>query len=735
MDYDQVRACSTRIGPLHPRLGRAAFRFILPLLERIYARHRIYRLNSAFAAERLRAVRAELDRGAKVYLAGISPGGQHNSGIALVEASREGGMRLICNHEEERFSGKKHTTEFPHNALQALVKTIGRLGIKPDQIAAWLGTWDYPAFCSTLIRMVFEELPWSLGQLRLNEIPTFNLRRSIEAVYAADVLGQQLGASHPVPIICVPHHENHAWFSFSVSPFARSKTPVMIAVLDGMGDLGAISLYVAEQGTLRKLRCNGSAFDSLGFFYTVLSATQGGWTLLSCEGRYMGAAAFGNGDRLTNTFYPSLAKIFSLEPEGQVYLNRALANWHRSLVRKPYTRELVRLLGEPIPQEQMWNPDAILRVESNEHAPGTQERLDKAAAAQMVFEDALFHIVDYLIRETGSDRLILSGGTALNAVANMRLLERFDAGYYKRTLGKNTRLHLWVPPVPGDAGVTIGAAYMFAHLAGAGIGPPLEHALFCGFAPAEKEIRAALDSAPDIAWKYLGDVVSPETRNSLADFMAFMTAQDGVFAIFQGPAETGPRALGHRSIVANPCNPRIREVLNQRVKYREAIRPLAPMMTLEAAQQFFELSDGASDGSYNAYNYMVLTARSKPEARARIPAVIHADGTGRLQIVREHIDPLTYAYLKALGRRIGVEAAVNTSFNVAGPIAQNAAQAIATLRRSKGMDAVLLFAGEGSVFAAWRPGATETWESCERFPKWLAEWRAETGASACALQP
>ncbi len=727
-----MRAPSARIGPLHPRLGRAAFRLVLPLLERIYARHRIYRLGSAFAAERLSAVRAEIARGATVYLAGISPGGQHNSGIALVEASRDG-IRLICNHEEERFSGKKHTAEFPRHALQALVKSADRLGIKPGRISAWLGTWDYPAFGATLVRMLVEELPGSFGLLRLNQIPTFDLRRTIEAVFAADMLGQQLGASQPMPMICVPHHDNHAWFSFSASPFARSKTPVIIAVLDGMGDLGAISLYVAEQGRLRKLRCNDSAFDSLGFFYTVISATQGGWTLLSCEGRYMGAAAFGNGDRMTNPYYAPLRRIFSLQPDGQVYLNRALANWHRSLVRKPYTRELAQILGEPIPQEKMWNPDAILRVEENDHSPETQERLDKAAAVQMVFEDALFHIVDYLIRETGSDRLILSGGTALNAVANMRLLDRFDAAYYQRTLGKDTRLHLWVPPVPGDAGVPIGAAYMFAHLAGAGIGPPLEHAFYCGFAPSEEEIRATLDAAPDVVWKDLGELAGPERRDELADFMAFMTAEDGVFAIFQGPAETGPRALGHRSIVANPCNPRIRDVLNQRVKYREAIRPLAPMMTLEAAQRFFELPDGASDGGYNAYNYMVLTAQSKPEARARIPAVIHADGTGRLQIVRERTDPLIYAYLKALGRRIGVEAAVNTSFNVAGPIVQSADQAIATLRRSKGMDAVLMVAEEGPVFAAWRGGTAGSAASGERFPKWLAAWRAETGA-ACALQ-
>jgi carbamoyltransferase len=109
-----------------------------------------------------------------------------------------------------------------------------------------------------MIRILFEELPGSLGLLRLGQIRSFNMPHSIEAVRAANTVGQQLGVGGPMPIIGMPHHENHAWFSFSVSPFARSRTPVMIAVLDGMGDFGAISLYVVEQGTLRKLRCNGS---------------------------------------------------------------------------------------------------------------------------------------------------------------------------------------------------------------------------------------------------------------------------------------------------------------------------------------------------------------------------------------------------------------------------------------------------------------------------------------------
>jgi carbamoyltransferase len=705
---------------------------VLPILERFYASKQIFRPTSRFALEQLQAVRARIERGETVYLAGIGATGFHNSGVALIEVSRDRGPRIICNNEEERFSGKKHSADFPRNALGALRATMERIGIGPERIAAWLGTWDYAALAATVCRTALEEFPASLSLFRARETPVLNVANLDPATRGPRHLGHALGLPVPAPIIGMPHHDNHAWFSFCVSPFARSEAPVMISVLDGTGDLGSISLYIAEGGSMRLLRCNHSVFDSLGTYYGVISSTQGGWSWLSSEGRYMGAAAYGNSDRQTNAVYAELRNILSLQPEGQIYLNRALANWQCNLFDNPYTPELTRILGAPVSAKDMWNPDAVLRVEDIHHKEDTQERLDKAAAAQMVFEDALIHVVEFLIRQTGSDRLVLTGGTALNAIANMRLLEHFDEAYYDRVLGKRTRLHIWVPPVPNDAGVTMGAAYMFAHLAGARVGPPLDHAFYCGQPPTEAEIRSALDAAPGIAWMPLGDISSPERRDAIADLMAFITARDGVIAIFQGAAETGPRALGHRSIVANPCNPHTRDVLNECVKYREAIRPLAPMMTLEAAKRWFDLSDGASDDNYNAYNYMVLTARAKPHARERIPAVIHADGTGRLQIVREHTDPLTYAYLKALGRRIGVEVAVNTSFNVAGPIAQTASQAIETLRRSKGMDAVMMFAEEGPVFAAWHRHAAEG-RNGGRFRNWLGEWSAETSAVTFAL--
>jgi carbamoyltransferase len=718
-----------RIGPRHPWLGKAAFQLATPVMERFCGRRGIFRSTSDYAAKRIEALRAKLESGAPLYLGGICASGTHNSGVALIEVTRERGPRLICNNEEERFSGERHTTEFPAQSIADLVVMMRDAGLSPDRIDGWFSAWDSVAFVAMICRTVMEEAPASFSLLRTSELSALSMRNIDKSMRTARALGQRLGL--PAPIIATPHHDNHAWFSFAASPFARDDKPVMVAAIDGFGDRGAITLYVCEGGRMRELYCNDSFFDSLGAFYAIISSTQGGWTMLSSEGRYMGAAAWGNYDRATNPFYASLREILYLAPEGKVFLNRSLANWPRNLAR-PYTAELTRILGKPIALEDMWNPDAVLRVEDIRHKEDTQERLDKAAATQMVFEDALIHIVDHLIRVTGSDRLVFTGGTALNAVGSMRLLEHFDETYYRKNFGRSTRLHLWVPPVPNDAGVAIGAAYMGAYLAGAGPGEPLEHAFYCGRGPGDASIRGALADAADVAWTAVGNVATASGRAAVADLMAYVTSQDGIIALCQGAAETGPRALGHRSIFANPCNPQTREILNARVKFREAIRPLAPMMTREAAVSLFALSEGASDADYNAYNYMVLTAQAKPEARERIPAVIHADGTGRLQIVREHTDPLTHAYLKALGRRIGVEVVVNTSFNVGGPIVQNAVQGLDTLRRSKGMDAVIMVAEEGTAYAMWRPGQ-QTADGGDRFPGWLATWKAERAASGATV--
>lgn len=680
-----------------------------------------HQLGSSFAKERFALIGERLKRGETIYLAGLGAPGMHNSGVALVEVTQAGGPRLIVNNEEERFSGNKHTTEYPRLSIDAMVATLRSLGRDVGDIAAWLTTWDYPTLAGTSIRTALEEAPQSLQLLRATKAAAFDRRRLEQMTRTPKILRKQLRLAERVPLICMPHHDNHAWFSFAASPFADGDEPVAIAVLDGTGDRGSISLYVVERGAMRALYCNDSMFDSLGAFYSVISSTQGGWTWLSSEGRYMGAAAWGDMNRDTNPIYQQLKEVLHLGEGGEVRLNRAMANWQCDPFEHPYKAPLIDILGEPLAPDQLWNPDAVLRVEDIHHRPDTKDRLDKAAATQLVLEDAMIHVVDHLLRATGAHRLVLTGGVALNALGNMRLLEHFDEAWFARAQNRKARLHLWVPPTPGDPGVTIGAAWMFAHLSGAPRGANMTHAFYCGSPPSQVDINDALQ-ASDIASQRIGNVATPDGRNAVADLMAHIIAGGGVIALYQGAAETGPRALGHRSILANPCDPTTRERLNERVKYREAIRPLAPMATLEAARNYFDLLEGAADADYNAYNYMVLTAQAKPQARDKIPAVIHADGTGRIQIVRAADDPLTYAILKALGRHIGVEMAVNTSFNVAGPIAQTPQQAIETLRRSKGLDAVIMVADDGEVTAAWHGGERDS----GRFTAWLSEWKLTT---------
>jgi carbamoyltransferase len=150
------------------------------------------------------------------------------------------------------------------------------------------------------------------------------------------------------------------------------------------------------------------------------------------------------------------------------------------------------------------------------------------------------------------------------------------------------------------------------------------------------------------------------------------------------------------------------------------------MATSAAAHRWFELSPGASDDDYNAYNYMVLTAPARPESRSVIPAVVHQDGTSRVQIVRRETDPLTYAYLKAMGRRAGVEVSVNTSLNVGSPIVQTPRQALETLRRSRGMDGLVMIGVEGDAFLAWHNVQMPP-KDPRRLHRWLRAWQGEVG--------
>jgi carbamoyltransferase len=717
-------------GPSHPWLGNTGYRLAYPMIKAAAAKKQFYTADSQYAQERGSSLRMKLQQGETLYLLGIGSG-SHNSGVALVEVSPTNGVCLLSNHEEERFVAVKHCSSYPKSAIEALRVQMAQRGIEPTDIHACLGTFDYPQCIAYSLQSFFQEFPSSLSILRSVLSSQKQASQSLidtSALFETPrQLGLQLGLGKPLPIIGMNHHDSHAYFSYAASPFYHDSASVMVIVIDGFGDDGSLSLYIGKQGQLKRIYNNQSMMDSIGFLYSYLSSTQGGWPVLSSEGRYMGAAAWGNTNRLTNPYYLRLRQLVYFGPEGEIRLNRALANWPRRGLDAPYTSALIDIIGPPIPQQAMWNPDAILQVEDIKHAETTQERVDKAAAVQLVFEDILFHIVGHFIRTTGSHKLIFTGGCALNCLANMRLLEHFNEAYYEQYHHqKNTRLHLWIPPTPNDTGVTMGAAYSFALQHGAVADRPLQHAFYCGLAPTSTLIREAIDAEEDIAYTELGNVRDTFYCNRVASLMAYIVAHDGIVGLFQGCAETGPRALGHRSILANPCNPHTRENLNKLVKFRELIRPLAPMLTYEAAHRWFELSEGASDDQYNAYNYMVLTAPARPESYAVIPAVIHKDGTGRLQIVRRDTDPFVHTYLKAMGERVGVEVSVNTSLNVGSPIVQTPAQALQALKRSKGMHGLFLIGDDGEAFLAWHNIQAPPKDAGAQLRAWRYAWQEET---------
>ncbi len=717
-------------GPKHPHLAKWGGRATLAVLKRYLARHGLCSLDSAPGNSTLAALEQTIRAGREAYVLGFNTA-SHNSGAALVRVSKDGRVELICNEEEERYKAVKHCHEYPEHSIETVKQHMLRLGLRPEDLAACVSSWDYAAVANVLIvHPVLEEAPASMALLLTGKSgrdkSAASRSRVAALIQAPSRLGHQLGLERPMPIIGVRHHDSHAHLSYGVSPFTNGPDPVMVIVIDGGGDDAYTSLYSCRSGELELLSARGeSQLESLGRMYGVLSSTQGGWPTLSSEGRYMGAAAWGDGKRLTNRYYRRLKHLLHLGAEGEVRLNRTLANWTRSSWDRPYSKELIDILGEPIPLKEMWHPDAILKVEEIRHPEITRERVDKAAAVQMVFEDALIHIVDHMIRVTGSHRLVLTGGTALNCVANMRLLECFDEPWYERNLGRKDRLHLWMPPIPGDAGTPVGAAYAFAMLAGARPGPSLQHAFFCGLPPTTSKIRATVTAEPAAGSMPLGDCSDPDVRAQVADLLAHVVASDGIMGIYQGISETGPRALGHRSIVANPCKADTRLRLNERVKHRELIRPLAPMLTRAAAERFFYLEEGASDDDYNAYNYMVLTAHARPEAHGSIPAVIHHDGTGRLQIVRPEVDPFCHEFLLAMGRRVGVEASVNTSLNVGAPIAHTPTQALDTLKRAHGMDGLLMIGSDGQATLVW---LEDRLDIRRRLMSSVRSWAEETGS-------
>jgi carbamoyltransferase len=613
------------------------------------------------------------------WILGIN-GGSHGAAVAVVRIEQSEAC-LILNAEEERWSRRKHEWGYPAQALEAALATLANQGAGPEDIAAVACGWDFAAFAAHFLREIARGLPGSMGLLRDTGFLDLAVLRTMPARLARRLNWRRES------LLTVPHHDAHAWGSLALSPFHGEGVPVLMLVADGMGDDASLSVYLASDGaTPERIYANGSLFDSLGLMYQVLSSTQGGWTPLSSEGRYMGAAAWGCQERRHNPYYARLRPLLELGPHGQVCLNRDWMRWHRT-PEQPYGPALEAVLGPPLLAAQLWNPDAVLDPDRIDVPELTQARLEKAAAVQLLFEDGLIHVLDYWLTKTGARRLVWSGGTALNCVASLHFMERYA----------ERGVHIWVPPFPGDNGVAAGAALRLALQTGSVRRVrPLHHAFIGGATITNAAIRSALQDEPVSAFQ-----VEPEL---LASHIAGRICDGAMVGLAQGQAETGPRALGHRSILADPTRPDALERMNAHVKRRERVRPLAPVVTADTARDLFILPAGTEHHDLAAWRWMALCARARPGTAALLPAVVHVDGTARLQIVDPQVDPLLTSILAQMKKRKGAAALVNTSLNVGEPIAHSARDVIRTLFRAKNMHCAVLVGEDGIGWVVTKSG-------------------------------
>jgi carbamoyltransferase len=542
----------------------------------------------------------------------------------------EGG-RVVAAAEEERFSRRKFDPSFPARAVEFCLR---HAGIGATDLAAVGYGFDPRRKLLSKGLHAARHLPSSARLFNSN----WRLARRMNGI--GRDLRERIGYAGRV--FRFNHHLCHAASSFYASPFERAS----VLTLDGVGDWEAGS-WGAGRGL--KLTETGS-IDwplSLGHVYSAFTEYLG-FEPFSDEYKVMGLAAYGEPRHLAE-----IEKIFWATPDGYD-VDLSYFAFQRA-ARTRYSPRLVARFGPAL-------------VNSDGDIP--QHYRDLAASVQRQLERVVAEIARRLVSATGERRLCLAGGVAMNSLANGKLLTEGIVG------------ELYVPPCASDAGVALGAAFL-AHLRATGT-LEREELKTAALGPSydDAEVLAALDAAGLRARKL--DDPARETARLLA--------AGKIVGWFQGRMEFGQRALGSRSILADPRRAGMKEVVNARIKFREPFRPFAPSVLAERADEYFE------HAGRNPFMTRVCPVRR--EMRDSIPAVTHADGTARVQTVERETDPLYWNLIDAFGELTGVPVVLNTSFNVRGQPIVNTPREAAETFLSTSLDALVC-----GNYLALRPGA------------------------------
>jgi carbamoyltransferase len=409
----------------------------------------------------------------------------------------------------------------------------------------------------------------------------------------------------------------------------------LVVVIDGMGEAHGATVYRGHDGKLEPLH-RISAANSIGIFYSVVTLHLG-FDFNADEYKIMGLAPYGDPERHRAFF------------EQEVQL-RDGGGWSIPSLRLPQTRDERERHAAP----RRHLAEALIAPRDPDGAI-TDAHADVAASLQACLDRAILHFCGAIGERLGMRRLALAGGVALNTTANGRLL------------GSGLFDDIYVQPAAADDGSSLGAALQYASTAGEAANRRSPVPYF-GPEPAREHIDAAIAaSSSRIAVTRLGSV------EAATEAAAELIAAGEVVAWYRGRMEFGPRALGHRSILADPSDPDMRDRVNSMVKMREAFRPFAPAVALEEAPRWFEMAPGVE------LPYMIMNVTVRPEHREGLPAVTHVDGSARVQTVSAGSDPAFHALLHAVGRRTGRALVLNTSFNVKGqPIVNTPEEAIET---------------------------------------------------------
>jgi carbamoyltransferase len=520
---------------------------------------------------------------------------------------------VIAAAAQERFSRKKHTGDLPIDAIQFCLREAG---LAIEEIAQIAHGFDYSPY-----RQLYSIDPDS--------------SRLYQDVFSKEVLVRQLQRYfpdiHAEKIQPVNHHLAHA----ASAAFTSGWDECLVVVNDAMGEVQSLTVFQFRGGEFNKLR-EISANDSIGILYSLVTLHLG-FDFNSDEYKIMGLAPYGNPERFRAFF----EKTVDLRADGSIRIPILRLNRSRE-ERENYVATRAHLDEQLVRRRA---PDAEI----------TQEHKDVAAALQECLDRTVLHVCGHFGKQTGMRRVALAGGVALNCTANGKLI---DSGIFDE---------VYIQPAAGDDGTALGAALYRASLSEEVHNRRMPVPLLGPAHPLPCIEKAIEKHASRIA------VTNFDSLDQTCAEAARLIAEGRVIAWYRGRMEYGPRALGNRSILADPGHPAMRDRINAMVKMREAFRPFAPACSVEQAHRWFNVAPGTQ------MPYMITVVDVRPEHRAALPAITHVNGSARLQTVSEKDNPDFHRLLQATGKTTGREMVLNTSFNVKGqPIVNTPEEAIET---------------------------------------------------------